>query len=115
MNYCDVHTDVLEWSSEECQIPYYFQGDGKWHRYFPDFWVKLKTKSGKIEEWLVEVKPEAQTKHPQQRKFKNPKTQLRETIEYAKNQSKWAAAQKFCNVRGYKFVILTEKDLYSRA
>jgi len=114
MNYCDNHSDVIEWSSEELQIPYYFQGDGKWHRYFPDFWMRVKSKVG-VEEWIVEVKPKAQTQHPQTKKFKNPKTQLKETIEYTRNQAKWAAATKFCATRKWKFVILTEQDLYSRA
>ena len=115
MNYCDSHPGIVEWSSEEHPVPYYFQGDSRWHRYFPDFWVKVRTKTGVVEEWLVEIKPEAQTKHPTQRKFANAKAQLKETLEYAKNQAKWDAAGKYCASRKFKFVILTEKDLYSRA
>ena len=45
MNWCDQNANVLEWSSEEIIIPY--RGpDGKPHRYFPDFYMKVKQSNG---------------------------------------------------------------------
>ena len=40
MKYLDRQPEVVRWSSEEIIIPYKSPIDGKWHRYFPDFWVK---------------------------------------------------------------------------
>ena len=44
MVYCDRSDRILEWGSEEFFIPYRSPLDGKIHRYFPDFYVKVKTK-----------------------------------------------------------------------
>ena len=43
MRYCDNTPSILEWASEELIIPYRSPVDGKKHRYFPDFWLKVKT------------------------------------------------------------------------
>ena len=64
MVYCDANDRILEWGSEEFFIPYRSPLDGKVHRYFPDFYVKVKTKEGKLKKWVVEVKPKAQTTPP---------------------------------------------------
>lgn len=112
MEYCDRREDILQWGSEELIVPYFFSGDGKWHRYYPDFVVNVKTKAGTKQTWLVEIKPSAQVRHPATKTFKNARQQLRETLTYAKNQAKWAAANTFCDNKGWKFVILTEKELY---
>lgn len=115
MEYCDSHSEILQWASEEFTVPYYFVGDSKWHRYYPDFIVHVKTKTGDKQTWMVEIKPFAQTKSPQTKTYSNKRRQLRETIEYAKNQAKWSAAQIFCQNKGWKFVILTENELYPNA
>ena len=64
MVYCDRNDRILEWGSEEFFIPYRSPLDGKIHRYFPDFYVKVKTKQNTIKKWVVEVKPKAQTRPP---------------------------------------------------
>ena len=73
MVYCDRNDRILEWGSEEFFIPYRSPLDGKIHRYFPDFYVKVKTKQNTIKKWVVEVKPKAQTRPPRtpKRKTKN--------------------------------------------
>ena len=43
MVYCDRNEKILEWGSEEFFVPYRSPLDGKIHRYFPDFYVKVKT------------------------------------------------------------------------
>lgn len=115
MEYCDRRADIIKWSSEELIVPYYFPGDRKWHRYFPDFLLNLITKTGEHQTWLVEIKPVRQTRKPLAVSAKSKRPQLREAIEYARNVSKWQAAEAFCAAKGWKFVILTEKDLYPRA
>ena len=36
---------------------------------------------------------------------------MRESFEYIKNQAKWSAAKKYCDVNDMQFKIITEKDL----
>jgi hypothetical protein len=69
----------------------------------------LKTKSG-IETWIVEIKPYAQTKEPVKKK-RMTKRYLNEVTTYAINAYKWKAAEDYCKRNGYRFVILTEKEL----
>ena len=57
MKWCDITPSVTEWGSEEIIIPYISPVDGRRHRYFPDFYVKIGNKK-----YLVEVKPLRQTK-----------------------------------------------------
>ena len=42
MVFCDLNENIIEWGSEEIAIPYRSPIDKKLHRYFPDFYVKLK-------------------------------------------------------------------------
>jgi hypothetical protein len=110
MIYCDNNVNILEWGSEEIFIPYISPADGKKHRYFPDFYIKTKSKTGEIKKYLVEVKPEYQVRGPkvQQRRTKQ---YINEVITYAVNQAKWKAAKEFCNDHLWEFIILTEKEL----
>ena len=57
MKYCD-HTDsILEWGSEEIIIPYRSPIDNRVHRYYPDFYIKVREKSGRISKYIIEIKP----------------------------------------------------------
>ena len=105
MVWADTSTSVQEWASEEIAIPYISPVDGKRHRYFPDFYVKVKGKKS-----LVEVKPLYQTKEPKTQKKINKKY-IREVVTYSVNNAKWKAAQKFCKAYGWQFKIVTEKEL----
>jgi len=58
-NWCDTNPKVKYWSSEEIIIPYYYDVDKKYHRYFPD--LKIITEEKTI---LVEIKPDKETKPP---------------------------------------------------
>ena len=108
MKWFDDNPNIIWWSSEELAIPYYSPVDNRMHRYFPDFIIKVKRKDDTIMTYVVEVKPEAQTKKPtQKRKTKNF---LRESITYVVNQMKWKAADEFCHAQGWQFKIVTEKD-----
>jgi len=109
MRWCDLSDIVIEWQSEEFAIPYRHPLDGQVHRYFPDFKVKLRTKKG-IETWVVEIKPHKQAQPPVPRKRKTRKY-INEVQTYAINKYKWDYAQRWCQSRGYKFVVLTEHEL----
>ena len=64
MVYCDKNQNILEWASEEIAIPYRSPIDNRVHRYFPDFYMKVKETNGKIKNYVIEVKPAKQTKPP---------------------------------------------------
>ena len=110
MQYCDSNINILEWGSEEMYVWYKSPIDNRPHRYFPDFYIKLKENTGRIKKYIIEVKPKKQTSPPVKSKLKT-KSYMREAFEYAKNQAKWNAAEDWCADRGYEFKILTEKHL----
>ena len=64
MKYCDTTPSIMEWGSEEIAIPYRSPIDNRSHRYYPDFYIKVREKSGKISKYIVEIKPKKQTKPP---------------------------------------------------
>ena len=80
MVYCDLNQNILEWGSEEIVIPYRSPIDNRVHRYFPDFYVKLKETTGKTKKYIIEVKPKRQTKPPSRPK-RQTKGYLREVYE----------------------------------
>lgn len=110
MKYCDLRESVLQWGSEELIIPYYSPIDKKMHRYFPDFFMKVRNAKGEIKKYLVEIKPEKFTKPPSNTKRKT-KHYLTEVNQYIVNQCKWLAAEEFCKDHLWEFLVLTEKDL----
>ena len=110
MVYCDKNQNILEWASEEIAIPYRSPIDNRVHRYFPDFYMKVKETNGKIKNYVIEVKPAKQTKPPAKPK-RQTKGYIREAYEYAKNQAKWKMAKEFCADRQWVFKVVTEKEL----
>ncbi len=110
MVYCDSTTNILEWGSEEIVLPYRSPIDNKVHRYYPDFYIKVRESTGKIKRYLIEVKPKKQTIAPKVQK-KKTKSYIYEVYEYAKNQAKWKAAKEYCKDRLWEFKVLTENEL----
>ena len=109
MRWADNNTSILEWGSESVIIPYVkpnLNGNDKVHRYYVDFNATLQTKDG-LKKYLIEVKPYKQTQPPKHK----GKNVVYESYMWAVNQAKWESAQKWCESNGYKFLILTEKDL----
>ena len=105
MKWCDYTTSVQEWGSEEIIIPYISPVDGKRHRYFPDFYVKIQNRK-----YLVEVKPFKQTLEPKTQK-RNTKRYINEVVTYHVNKAKWKAATEFCKDHSWEFMLITEKEL----
>lgn len=108
--WCDVNPSVVKWCSEETIIPYRCPTDGRLHRYFVDFKVKIRDKQGNIKTYVVEVKPSAQTRPPAY-PGRQTKRYLTESLTFMKNQAKWEAAERYCKDRGYTFIIITENEL----
>lgn len=110
MNWLDQNDSIISWCSEELIIPYKSPVDGRWHRYFPDFLVKSKTRDGKIKTSIIEVKPLKQTKPPEIQK-RITKQYINEVATYGVNDAKWKAAREYCDDRGWNFQLITEKEL----
>ena len=110
MVYCDNSDNILEWGSEEIIIPYLAPWDGKLHRYFPDFYIKVKQASGNTKKFIIEVKPKKQTKPPKPVSRKTRRW-LNEVKTYSINEAKWKHAKEWCENNNMEFKILTEEEL----
>jgi hypothetical protein len=111
MLWADSNPNVLEWNSERIIIPYKSPVDDRWHRYYVDNFVVLK-EGNNIVKYLVEIKPYKQTIPPVASKRKKKSTMIYESTQWAINQAKWEAADKFAKSKGYKFIKITEKELF---
>jgi len=103
--WCDENPNIKSWSSEEVVIPYFYDVDKKYHRYFMD--LKITFKDGKT--ILVEIKPEKETQPP--KRPDKSKRYINEAMTYVKNMNKWEAASKFAKDNNWGFQIWTEKTL----
>jgi hypothetical protein len=104
--WCDLNKDIKGWSSEETVVPYFYEVDKKYHRYFID--LKITFKDGKT--ILVEIKPDKETRPPTG--AKRTKKYISEGLTYVKNMNKWEAANKFAKDRNWDFQIWTEHTLH---
>jgi hypothetical protein len=109
MDWLDRNPNIISWASEELIVPYKSPVDGRFHRYFPDFVVKVKTRMG-TKTMMLEVKPKKQTREPEKKK-RITKQYIQEVTTWGVNQAKWKAANEYCLDRGWEFKILTEDDL----
>ena len=111
MVYCDKNDAIIEWGSEEVIVPYLSPMDGKIHRYFPDFYMKVRQADGSTKKFIIEVKPKSQCKQP----VKNPKRRttkwFNQVKTFAINQAKWKSASEFCEDKGMEFKIFTEDHI----
>jgi hypothetical protein len=108
----DGDPNVEWWQSEELIVPYRCKTDGRLHRYFPD--IVMKRTDGKV--FMIEIKPFHQTTEPKStnsltKTGKSRKAYITEVLTYAKNKSKWEAAEEYCKDRGWQFLIMTEYEL----
>ena len=104
----DDQSNVRSWSSEEVVIPYRCKTDGKMHRYFVD--IKLQLTDGKV--YIVEIKPKKET-IPPVNPGRKTKRYITEVMTYAKNISKWEAAEEYAADHGWTFQIWHEDILKS--
>ena len=105
--YCERNPEILSWSSESFSIPYFLPLDNKYHKYFPDYILKLS--NGEI--IIVEIKPKAQLIKPIPPTRKTTKTMTSYKWSYETwitNMSKRNAAEVFAKNKGWKFMYVTE-------
>jgi hypothetical protein len=107
--WCENNSEILWWNSESLIIPYRCATDNKMHRYFIDLTIRFKNGNT----LCVEIKPASQTTKPKRKQGKSKKRFLEESLTYAKNQSKWKAAKKYCEKRNWAFQVWTENELKS--
>ena len=104
--WCENNPKVTLWNSEEVVIPYKYSVDQKLHRYYVDLLIEMDNK--KV--YLVEIKPKKETVAPKEPSRKT-KRYIREVMTYAKNTSKWTAADQYAKHKGWKFQVWTEDTL----
>ena len=102
--WCDKNPKVKGWSSEEIVVPYYYDVDKKYHKYYVDVKIVFEDKT-----LLVEIKPEKETVPPVG--AKRTKRYITEGLTYVKNMNKWEAADNYAKDRGWEFQVWTEKTL----
>ena len=110
MTWLDKNPAIVSWASEELIIPYVSPLDSRFHRYFPDFLVKVKTKDGSTKTMILEIKPKKQAVEPVKKK-RVTKQYLNEVMTWGVNQAKWKAAEEYALDRGWEFKVLTEEHL----
>ena len=111
MVYCDNSDNILEWGSEEIIIPYLSPWDGKLHRYFPDFYIKVKQSDGGLKKFIIEVKPKKQCKPPDSSPKRKTRKWFSEVKTWGINEAKWKSASEWCSNNDMEFKILTEDEL----
>ena len=111
MVYCDNSDNILEWGSEEIIIPYLSPWDGKLHRYFPDFYIKVRQHDGSVKKFIIEVKPKKQCSPPEKSPKRKTKKWFSEVKTWGINSAKWKYATNSCENNYKEFKILTEDHL----
>ena len=111
MKYCDTTKSIIEWGSEELVIPYVSPWDGRYHRYFPDFYIKVRTKDNIIKKYIIEVKPKNQCTPPERNPKRRTGVWYNKVKTWGINKAKWKSATEFCLDHNMEFKILTEDHL----
>jgi hypothetical protein len=110
----DSNEDVLEWSSENYAIHYYDPIQMKERRYYPDFFARIVDKEGRSTSYIIEVKPLKETRPPIKTRKQSRKTQLTQESTWVTNKAKFEAAERYCKKMGYRFQLLTERELFNK-
>lgn len=110
--FLDNNSQILRWNSECIKIPYLHPLDGRVHHYYPDYYIEYINKDGEVVQEMIEVKPFNQTSAPKKSKGKSNKTMLYEQQTWAVNEAKWKYAMAWCEKRGIRFRVLSERSLF---
>ena len=127
MVWLDMKEEIFQWGAECIAIPYqmtHFENGNieiKKHRYYPDFFYKMRNSQGVLREVVMEVKPMKEYKMVQdlnEGKLSVPEKGIKKlkSFEYDlkmayKNKQKWETMIKWCDKKGYDFIIITEEHL----
>ena len=113
-SWCDHNPNIIYWASEPIAIPYHHPLEQRDARYYPDFLIKVNNKKGETDVWLIEVKPHKESIPPSKHGNKKKSTMLYEQKTWKINSAKWKAAQRYCKLKGWKFKVVTEKELFGK-
>jgi len=113
MNWLDKTDSVNWWQSEEKCLWYYDPITEKKRRYFPDFIINYKNKSGVTITEVIEVKPQYQVDGPPKNPKRKTKAWVNQVKTFVTNQAKWKATVEICENNGWNFRLLTEKNIKS--
>ena len=115
MAFCDSNVSIKRWGSEHITIPYQDE-KGKYHRYYPDFYIERIDKNDpeRFDRVVIEIKPYKETQKPVLPK--KITTKSLESLEYQlkayqKNLYKWTRAKYWCEKQQMQFVIVHEGHL----
>lgn len=127
MVWLDMKDEIIQWGAECLEIPYqmthFDNGDAKIksHRYYPDFFYRMRGADGILREVVVEVKPQKEYNMVialTEGKLQVPEkgTKKLKGFEYDlkmayKNKSKWETMIEWCRKKGFDFIIITEENL----
>ena len=109
MIYCDKNPNVVEWGSEEIVI-WYRSIDNKPHRYFPDFYMKVKLPDKTFKKFIVEIKPKKRTRRPK-KPLRESRVYKNALLTFERNKRKWSTAAAWALKHKMSFIILTEDHL----
>jgi hypothetical protein len=74
--------------------------------------MTVRDNNNNITKYYIEVKPYKQTLPPKKTGRMKQKTFNDMCVTYKRNLSKWKAAEQYAKLKGGKFIILTEKQLF---
>jgi hypothetical protein len=128
ITWLDFKKEVVKWGSECIRVPYQItkmvKGELKVeeHSYYPDFYYELLAPNGTIIRIIAEVKPKKEYEDAvlfTEGKFNVPEnltSKKLKNLEYRfkmaqKNSEKFKTMIKWCEVKGYKFIVITEDNL----
>ncbi len=106
----DLSPNVIKIASEKIIIPYFDKANNKQRRYYTDLIVQYKTKSGEVKTKLIEIKSYSETIQPKKPK-RITENYKHKVITWITNSSKWDAATRYAEQRGFEFCVLSERDL----
>ena len=128
MTWFDNNDQITKWGAECITVPYqltHYEKNGdinlKSHCYYPDFYYEL-TVNGSTRKIVAEVKPMKEyllVKSLQEKKLvmpTNPTMKKLKNFEYdlkmaQKNGEKWETMIKYCDKKGWDFIVITEETL----
>jgi len=106
MRFCDNNPAVMNWASESIKIPYRNPLTGKNTIYVPDFFIVYQNKKKQKVAELIEIKPNNQAK------YESVGKNVQNQAAYITNRAKWEAANKWCKLKGIRFRVVTESDIF---
>ena len=120
-SFFDCNDNVIKWTSESIIVPYYNPITQRTHRYYPDFSVEYYDQDGVLIKEIIEVKPErdaaiaeGRAAPPARGKRQSVEAYMRQMATHVKNTQKWDAAKVIATKMGYKFRVVSEKDMFGK-